>query len=339
MLELAKVLEQGCLEGFGGLQGSPVIAAGGFGQHLVNDAQLEQVGASNFEGLSGNRSLAGIPPQDRGTGLGTRNGVNAVFKHQETVGNPNPQGTTGTTFTDHRGKNRHPQAEHLAQVESDRFALALLFRQHTGVGTRGVDKAEDRQAEAIGVIHQPHGLAVAPWGGHAEIAGHVFLGIATLLMAQQHHPLVTDAANPADQGLVIAAATVAMELNPFITDHLDVIQGARALGMARHLNLLGRAQRFKNFGAPAGGQGFQLEQLLAHIHLRIARKLADLLDLLLELNNRLFKLEQGATGHGDRQGGVGKETGLRRKPWQLPGLGPENHAEARPNQSDPSSRE
>ena len=130
-------------------------------------------------------------------------------------------------------------------------------------------------------------------------------------MAQQHHPLVTDAANPTHQGLVIAAAAVTVELHPFITDHLDVIQGAGPLGMARHLNLLGRAQRFKNFGAPAGGQGFQLEQLLAHIHLRIARKLADLLDLLLELNNRLFKLEQGATGHGDRQGGGwGRKPGL-----------------------------
>ena len=89
-----------------------------------------------------------------------------------------------------------------------------------------------------------------------------------------------------------------MQLQPLISNHLDVVQGAGPLGVAGHLNLLGRGERREDLAAAPGGQGLELQQLLAHVDFRIAGQLTDLLDLLLQFHQRLFKLEQGATGHG-----------------------------------------
>ena len=101
-----------------------------------------------------------------------------------------------------------------------------------------------------------------------------------------------------------------MELNPVITEHLDVIQGAGAMGMPRHLNFLRRCEVGEDLLSAASGQGFQLQKLLTHIHFRAAGQLADLLDLLLQFNQRLLKFEQMTTGHSS----VGGEKIRRRQP-------------------------
>ena len=79
--------------------------------------------------------------------------------------------------------------------------------------------------------------------------------------------------------------------------------------MAGDLDPLGRGEGLENLLAAAGGEGFQLQQLLAHVHLRIAGQLTDLLDLILQLYQRFLEIEQGATDHGGRTEGRGGETG------------------------------
>ena len=75
------------------------------------------------------------------------------------------------------------------------LGLTLLFSFKAGVGPRCIDKRENRQAETIGMVHQPHGFAVATRSSHPEITGDIFLGIASFLMANQHHRAI---AHPAD---------------------------------------------------------------------------------------------------------------------------------------------
>ena len=133
-------------------------------------------------------------------------------------------------------------------------------------------------------------------------------------MPKQHNPLVADAAHTADQGLIITAAAVTVQFKELIGEHLDVIQGAGALGVAGDLDLLGRGERREDLAAAPGGQGLELQQLLAHVNFRITGQLTDLLDLLLQFHQGLFKLEQGATGHGVRDA-FGNEK-LRRGPGQ-----------------------
>ena len=71
----------------------------------------------------------------------------------------------------------------------------------------------------------------------------------------------------ADQGLIVIAATVSMQFNPVVTEHLDEIQRAGTLRVTGNLNLLSRRQPLKNLLAPAGGKGLQLLQLLRDIDL------------------------------------------------------------------------
>ena len=66
--------------------------------------------------------------------------------------------------------------------------------------------------------------------------------------------------------------------------------------MAGDLNLLSGRQPLKNLLTPTGGEGLQLLQLLRDINFRIPGQLADLLNLLLQLDERFFELKQGGDG-------------------------------------------
>ena len=118
-------------------------------------------------------------------------------------------------------------------------------------------------------------------------------------MADEQHRALTETADTADQGLIIISSAVAMELDPVVAEHLNEVQGAGAMGMARNLDLLGRREALKDFLTATSSKGLQLMELLTHIHFGISGQLTDLLDLLLQLHQGLLELEQGTTGHGD----------------------------------------
>jgi hypothetical protein len=61
--------------------------------------------------------------------------------------------------------------------------LALGFRLDAWVSPRRVDEGQKRQAEAVGMFHQPQGFAVAGGIGHPKVAVDVVFGVATLLVA------------------------------------------------------------------------------------------------------------------------------------------------------------
>ena len=149
------------------------------------------------------------------------------------------------------------------------------------------------------MVHQTHGLAVSTRRGHTEVTGHVLLRIASLLVADEQHRALAKTADTAHQGLVVIATAVAMELDPVVAEHLDEIQRAGAMGMARNLDLLGRREALKDLLTATGCQGLQLVELLTDIHFGISGQLTDLLNLLLQLHQGLLELEQGTTGHGD----------------------------------------
>ena len=90
------------------------------------------------------------------------------------------------------------------------------------------------------MFHKPQGLAIAPWGGHPEITGNIFLDVAALLVAKKQHRLLAEPPEAPHEGHVIGAAAIPVQFNPFFADYLDVIEAAGPLGMAGHLNFLGR---------------------------------------------------------------------------------------------------
>ena len=90
--------------------------------------------------------------------------------------------------------------------------------------------------------------------GTAEIAGDFFLGVAALVMADDHGLVAGDAAHARDDGFVIAKTPVAMEFVKILHDHFDVIACLRAVGVAGDLHGLPRRQILIGF-LEQGGQG------------------------------------------------------------------------------------
>ena len=101
------------------------------------------------------------------------------------------------------------QPAHHLQVDGDGLGLAALLGADARVGARRVDEGEDGPLEALGQLHQPARLAVALGARHPEVARHVLLGVAALLVAHHHHRLAVEAREAADDGRVLAEVPVA----------------------------------------------------------------------------------------------------------------------------------
>ena len=107
-----------------------------------------------------------------------------------------------------------------------------LLGAEPGIGARRVDQRDDRRAELGGQLHQPERLAVALGMRHAEVALEVLLGVAALLVPDDHH---RDAAEPrpaAHDRRVVHVEPVAVELDEVGEDGAEVVERVRAAGVA-----------------------------------------------------------------------------------------------------------
>ena len=104
-----------------------------------------------------------------------------------------------------------PSAEAGFGRAGDRLGLAALLGIDAGIGAGGVDERDDRQLEAVGEFHEPHRLAVALRPRHAEIVPEPALGVGALFLAEDADRLAAEAAEAADDRLVVAEFAVAGE--------------------------------------------------------------------------------------------------------------------------------
>ena len=114
-------------------------------------------------------------------------------------------------------------------------------------------------------------------------------------MADDAEALAAEAAEAADDRLVVAELAVAGERHEVGDQRGDVVEAVRPLGMARHLRLLpGRElgiellERLRGLGLEAGNLLADGDRVLAGL------ERAQLLDLGLELGHRLFEVEVAA---------------------------------------------
>jgi len=107
---------------------------------------------------------------------------------------------------------------------------------HARVRARSVDKGDQREAVPVGQLHDPHGLSVALWIGHAEVPLRPLLDVASLLVADQGDRPAVEAAEAGDERLVVCAPAVAVELDEVLQHPFDVVQRVRPVGMARQLD-------------------------------------------------------------------------------------------------------
>ena len=111
-----------------------------------------------------------------------------------------------------------------------------------GIGARRVDQGDDRGAELGGELHQPERLAVALGVGHAEVALEVLLGVAALLVADDHHGHAGQPGPAADHRGIVEVEAVAVQLDEVGEDGAEVVQRVGAAGVAGDHDPLDRGQ-------------------------------------------------------------------------------------------------
>src|SRR5262249_51348250 len=135
--------------------------------------------------------------------------------------------------------------------------------------------------------------------------------VAALLVADHHHLAPVEARHAADDRLVVGEGAVAGELDELVEEELDVVERERSRRMAAELHLLPRRELGEDLFLELASLLLQALDLLAKID-AAARELAQLVDLLLELDDRPLELEDLPIGARARdRSGAGAAGGLR----------------------------
>ena len=179
-----------------------------------------------------------------------------------------------------------PQGGHDLEVVGDRLGLAALLGPDAGIGAGRVDEADHREAELLGQLHDPEGLAV-PLGVHlAEVALDPLAGRPALLMADDGHGRALVEGEAGHDRRVVGEAAVAVDLQEILGQGLDIVQGIGPLRVAGDLDDLGRGQIGLDLGpfrldlAAEGGDFLGRAGLAGQ---------QDRVDLLLEIEDRLLE--------------------------------------------------
>jgi hypothetical protein len=260
------------------------------GDDPVDDSERLQILSRHPHRLGGVGGLFGRAPQDRGAAFGRDDGVDAVLEHQDPVGGGDGDGAARAPFPDDGGDHRHAEREAGLGRAGDRFRLAALLGLDSREGAGRVDQADDGQAEAVGELHQADGLAIAFRLGHAEIVGEPAGRVVAFLMADQHDLAAAQPAEPADDRRVLAESAVARERDEVLQQGGDIVLEVGPVGMSGDLGLLPWGQPSIGLAKHPFGLGFEPADLGIDVEVGAFRRLAQLLDAVVELGDRFFEV-------------------------------------------------
>src|SRR5262245_20350261 len=272
-----------------------VGAADRLGHDLVDDTEAGEVLRGDLHAGRGFLCLGGVAPQDRGGALRRDHAVEGVLQHQHAVGGRDRDRAARAADPDDHRDVGHAELEAGLGRARDRFRLAALLGADARIGALGVDQRQNRDAETVSHLHQSNRLAIALRPRHAEIVLEPLLGGRALLVADDADALAAEAAEAADDRLVVAELAVAGERYEVGDQRAYVVEAARPVGVARDLRLL-----------PGREAGIEVLERLGGLRLQPADLLPDcrralggldgaqFVKLSLDLGNRLRKVEIAA---------------------------------------------
>src|SRR5262249_3970729 len=138
----------------------------------------------------------------------------------------------------------------------------------------------------------PLRLAVTLGPRHAEVVAYARFGGGALLGADDDRGIAAEAADAADHGAVLGEGAVARERGEVLDQLGDRLDRMRALGMAGDQHLLPRRQLLIGLAQLALDLGLQLRHFLGDVERAVVREMLQLLDLALELGDRLLEIQE-----------------------------------------------
>src|SRR5687768_11136910 len=268
------------------------------GNYFVYDAQLEKIGRRHTQRGRGTlahlRALA-ILPQDCRAAFDCDHGVNGVLHHQHAVGDAECQRPTRSPFADYGCDYRDRQLRHLQQIPRNRLGLSALLGANSRPRSHRVDERQHRDVEFFRKLHQPQRLPVPLWVRHAEVPLQNLLGITAALLTHHHDGLAIEARPTANDRRVVPVSAVAMQLDEVGENELNQLGRERSLHVSRDLYALPRAQVVVYLVAKLGQLLLEWSDLLHNAELLVAGKTLELVNLPLQLDDRLLEI-QGLAG-------------------------------------------
>lgn len=232
--------------------GVAVGSAEGFGDDGVDDAEGFEVFAGEFEAF-GELGAGGVVfVEDSGAGFGGDDGVPGELHHGDLIGDADAECPAGAAFAGDDADDGCAESGHFHEVSGDALGLPAFFGADAGIRAWGVDECDDWQAEFFGELHAAEGFAVALGVCQSEEALHFFLGVAALVVADEHDFVTTDSRQSAADGGVVAEVAVAVDLAELAADHFDVVFEEGALGVSGDLDGFPSGEVFVGFAEEGG---------------------------------------------------------------------------------------
>ena len=157
-----------------------------------------------------------------------------------------------------------------------------------GVSIMAMTGRENFSASA----HEAQGLAVAFGMRAAEVAQEVLLGVAALLLADEHDAAPADRGKAAGHRVVIADVAVAVQFQELVEAELRVVEHVGPLGVAGDLDALPGGEQGVDFLLQPLEFLFQLRDLDREFFGRLDVVLAaQLVEFLARFHERFFKFQ------------------------------------------------
>src|SRR6266702_1781396 len=133
---------------------------------------------------------------------------------------------------------------------------------------------------------------------HSEVAAQILLRVPATLMSDDHHRVAVEARPTADDRRVLTKRTVSVELDKVGEDEPKIVVRQRPLVRPSNLHALQRSEILVDLLAQLAELALQRRNLLGDIELAITGELLQLVDLSLQLENGLFKVQCGRGHNG-----------------------------------------
>src|SRR5690606_29907120 len=203
-------------------------------------------------------------------------------------------------LADHDRDGRHLEPAHTLDAGRDDPGLPLLLGGEARVGAGRANAAHHGQAELVRQPEHAHGLAVAARVAHAEVPRDVLLGVATLLLADDHHLAAVELGQTGDHRRVVAERAVAVELLEARERLRQVVEGRGAAGRARHLHALPAREVLERVALEALEPRLEEGDLLGEVDALLVGVPTHVLDLGLQVLDRLLKGQRHAASPAGR---------------------------------------
>src|SRR5262249_47985532 len=128
------------------------------------------------------------------------------------------------------------QRGHLAKIVGNRLSLAAFLGVDARIGSRRVDKSDQRAAKFLSHLHQAKSFTITFRFRHSEVPVAAFVDVAAFLLTYDRDFHSLDLCKPANDRRIVRISAITVNLNKIGKKRRKKIKRIRTLGVTCGLN-------------------------------------------------------------------------------------------------------